>query len=93
MFNQINEPIEVVAKFFAGKLLPVKFFWPARSASGSVSGRHGQEILIKKINLAWSRWEGRTKFYFFAVSDNANYFKLQFNSENLSWTLLESYAE
>ena len=81
MLNQINEPIEVMAKFSAGKLLPVKFFWS------------GREIMIKKINLVYTTWQGRTKFYFFAVSDNTNYFKLQFNSENLTWTLLESYAE
>ncbi len=81
MFNQINEPIEVVAKFSAGKLLPMKFLWQDR------------EVVIKKINLVYTSWQGRAKFYFFAVSDSTNYFKLQFNSENLTWTLLESYAE
>jgi hypothetical protein len=97
MLEQINEPIEVIVKFallrqgshlrqgFGGqarnKTIPVKFFW------------NGREILIKKINLVWSSFEGRVKFYFFAVSDDANYFKLQFNTDNLSWTLLEVYAE
>ncbi|HEX9502809.1 MAG TPA: hypothetical protein VF974_00615 [Patescibacteria group bacterium] len=81
MFDQINEPIEVVSIFRENKLIPFKFFW------------QGQEILIKKVNLTHSRFEGRVKFYFFAVSDNTNYFKLQFNTDNLSWTLLESYAE
>ena len=81
MFNEINEPIEVIAKFSGNKAIPVKFLW------------QGREILIKKINLAYARFEGRSKFYFFAVSDNANYFKLQFNSDNLTWTLLETYAD
>ena len=81
MFNQINQPIEVIAKFTTDKIVPVKFLW------------HGREILVKKVNLAYSRFVGRTKFYYFAVSDSSNYFKLQFNTENLSWTLLESYVE
>jgi len=91
MLEQINEPIEVIAKFvllrqgFGGqagnKTIPVKFLW------------QGREILIKKVNLAYSRWEGRSKFYFFAVSDSTNYFKLQFNSESLGWTLLETYTD
>ena len=91
MFNEINEPIQVIAKFVhlrqgsggqvGNKTIPVKFLW------------NGKEILIRKVNLTYSRREGRSKFYFFAVSDDVNYFKLQFNSENLQWTLLESYAD
>jgi hypothetical protein len=81
MLEEVNEPIDVACRFIGNQLIPVRFLW------------HGQEIIIEKINLSWSNFEGRAKFYFFAVSDNANYFKLQFNSENLSWTLLESYAD
>jgi len=81
MFEEINQPIEVIAKFAGNKTIPVKFLW------------HGREILVKKVNLSYSRFEGRVKFHFFAVSDNTNYFKLQFNSDNLTWTLLESYAD
>ena len=81
MLETINEPIEVVTIFKQNKLIPFKFFW------------QGKEFLIKKINLTHSEFQGRVKFYFFAVSDNTNYFKLQFNTDNLSWTLLESYAD
>jgi hypothetical protein len=81
MLETINEPIEVIAKFSGNKTIPVKFLW------------QGREISVKKVNLTYSRREGRVKFYFFAVSDNTNYFKLQFNTDNLSWTLLESYAD
>ena len=81
MFNQINEPIDVVAKFVGNKAIPVKFLW------------NGKEIIISKINLIYSSFEGRIKFHFFAVSDGANYFKLQFNSENLQWTLVESHVD
>ena len=81
MFNEINEPIEVIAKFTRTETVPVKFLW------------NGREILVKKVNLVYSSFIGRTKFYFFAVSDDTNYFKLQFNTENLQWILLETYAD
>ena len=81
MLEQINEPIEVIVQFSGNQTIPVKFLW------------QGREIWVKKVNLSYSRREGRVKFYFFAVSDDVNYFKLQFNSDNLAWTLLESYAE
>jgi hypothetical protein len=81
MLEEINQPIEVIAKFTGSKAIPIKFLW------------NNREVLVKKINLAYSRREGRGKFYFFAVSDSTNYFKLQFNSENLAWTLLEVYAD
>jgi hypothetical protein len=81
MFEQINEPIQVATLFRDGELKPLKFLWK------------GREFLVKTINLAYSAFEGRSKIYYFAVSDQNNYFKLQFNSDSLVWTLLESYVE
>lgn len=81
MFENINEPIDVISKFSENKLIPLKFLW------------HNREYFVKKINLAYSAREGQSKLYYFAVSDEANYFKLQFNSENLNWTLLETYVD
>ena len=81
MFNQINQSVEVIAKFTKSQVIPVKFLWSNR------------EIVIKKINLVYSKWEGRVKYFYFAVSDDTNYFKLQFNTENLTWVLLETYVE
>jgi len=81
MLEEINEPIDVIAKFKQGNLIPVKFLW------------HLREYHIQKVNLSYSSFEGRTKFYYFAVSDGANYFKLEFNTENLQWTLLEADIE
>lgn len=80
-YEQVNEPIQVAAIFKNSELKPLKFLW------------HGREYLISKINLAYSSFEGREKLYFFAVSDGNNYFKMQFNSGNLIWTLLETYVE
>lgn len=81
MLEQINEPVEVATVFKQGKIIPFKFLW------------QGKEYFIKKINLNYSTWQGRSKLYFFAVSDTVNYFKLQFDSDSLQWTLLESYVE
>ena len=81
MLEQLNEPIDVITKFAENKLTPVKFLW------------NGREYLVRKINLSYSTWEGRSKIYYFAVSDSMNYFKLRFDSEKLSWTLLESYTD
>lgn len=77
----VNEPIEVVAIFGSEKVLIWKFLW------------QGREFPISKVNLMYSSREGRSKLYYFAVSDNNNYFKLQFDTDNLKWTLLESYVE
>ncbi len=81
MLEEINQPIEVMTIFKENQVFPWKFLW------------QGKEYLIKKINLAYSSREGRSKIYYFAVSDNTNYFKLRFNTENLRWTLLESYVD
>ena len=90
MFEQINEPIDVVAVFSTKggsasggnrELKPFKFLWK------------GREFIVKKINLVYSSFEGRSKIYYFAVSDDSNYFKLRFDTESLHWTLLESYVD
>ncbi len=81
MLEEVNEPIEVVAVFQGNKFEPYKFLW------------NGREIKIKQVNLAYSNWDGRSKIYYFAVSDNNNYFKLKFDTDKLTWTLLETYVE
>ncbi len=81
MLEQINDPIEVISSFKEGKIRPLKFLWK------------GREFLVSKINLTYHHFEGRVKIYYFAVSDSANYFKIQFNSDSLNWTLLETYVD
>ena len=81
MFNELNDPISVQVLFKQGKTLPFKFVWK------------NTEIVITRVNLVYSSFEGKHKIYYFAVSDDVNYFKLRFNTENLSWTLLESYVD
>jgi hypothetical protein len=81
MYEQVNDRVQVASVFKDGGITPLKFMW------------NGREFPVKTINLAYSGFEGRSKIYYFAVSDQNNYFKLQFNSDNLVWTLLELYVE
>ena len=81
MFEQVNQIIEVSASFRDGKLIPQKLIWS------------GREIMITQVNLSHHVWEGRSKIYYFAVSDSVNDYKLRFDSDKLTWDLLEVYAE
>jgi len=51
MYEQINDPIQVATVFAGGELKPLKFLW------------QGKEFLVKKVNLAYSQFEGRAKIY------------------------------
>jgi len=82
MQETINDSVEVSGKFSGGNFTPVYFIW------------NNREIRIEKINLTYTERTGRSKLYYFSVSDDAgNVYKLQFNSEDLKWILLEIYAE
>lgn len=78
MSEIINDPIQVVAVFKQGKIEPRKFLW------------NGREYFITVVNLVYSKFEGWARIYYFAVSDSANYFKLRFNSEDMTWAVVES---
>lgn len=81
MYETINQAVQVAALFKAGQAIPLKFMW------------NGREYPVRKVNLAYTKYEGRSKIYYFAVSDETNYFKLRFNSDDLGWTLVETYVE
>lgn len=81
MHQELDDAIQVAATFTNGRLSPVKFVWRAR------------EYKVVQINLTYSRFEGRAKIYYFAVSDGANFFKLRFDSHSLAWSLIETYVE
>jgi hypothetical protein len=81
MYETINDPIHVAAIFKNGQATPLKFLW------------NGREYRVHAVNLSYTQHEGRAKIYYFAVSDQANFFKLRFDSSDLSWTLVETYVE
>ncbi len=81
MWEIIGEKVEVDVFFGLGLVVPRKFAWK------------GRDVVIKKVNLTYSSFVGRAKVYYFAVSDDANYFKLQFDTDKLTWTLVETYTD
>ncbi len=74
----LNERIDVVAKFGSGlnPLAPVKF----RRASG-------REINIKEIGLRHPTMKGRRTVHVFDVTDGSADYRLELDSERLTWTL------
>lgn len=79
MYENINEPVEVFVGFFKKKVRPLVFRW------------RNHKYTINKVNLVHVSYEGKDKIYYFSVTDNANYFKLRFNTESLDWKLMELY--
>ena len=81
IYQKINERIDVLVDFAGTQIRPLVFKWG------------GRDYQVKKVNLVHMAREGRDKVYYFSVSDEANYFKLKYNTESLEWLLEETYAE
>lgn len=64
-----------------GKVTPLAFW---------INNRKYQ---VEKVNLVYSQRRGLAKIYYFAVSTKTAAYKLAYNSETLSWRLLEVYAD
>lgn len=76
-----NDPISVLASFRGHEVKPLAFKWA------------GRDWQVKRVNMVHEDREGRAKLLHFSVSDDANYFKLRFNSETLAWTLEEVWHD
>ena len=75
MTEEINEPIQVIAKFKKGQLVPIRFSWRNRNYP------------IQRVEFIHFRNQGEAKLYFFsAIGDEANY-QLIFNSQTFGWRL------
>jgi len=81
MWEIINQRVQVEVLFGLNQAQPQRFTW------------QGREITVKKVNLVYSSFVGRAKVYYFAVSDDTNYFKLQLETDKLAWTLVEVYSD
>ncbi len=73
----INEPVKVGAVFGDGKkkIRPVWFKW------------NGREYRIESITYTWTSRQGRAPIYHFSVTDGANLYELQYNTESSVWKL------
>ena len=82
MYQDIEEPVDVIALFEAGRLQPVKFRW------------NGRPIKIKQVTGSWKTDVGAHKIRYFAVLDNAsNFFQLAYDEKNTAWVLNKIWVE
>lgn len=81
MLEQVNEPIEVLVKFYKAQVFPSFFKWREKTYK------------VEKVNLVHRLKEGENNIYYFSVSDNANFFRLAFFTKDLSWKIEELYHE
>ena len=81
MSTTLVEEVVAVKASFNGTLIKPEFIaW------------RGRVIPIDQVNLVHHRFEGRVKQFIFSVSNNSAAYKLEFNTENLMWKLLEIYT-
>lgn len=79
MYDNINEPIEVVVSFKKGNVVPKFFFWRRKIYK------------VDKVHLVHTSKVGSQTLYHFSVTDKANYFQLVFNPVTLTWVLATLY--
>ena len=75
MTEEINEPVEVTAKFAGGRLTPLLFC------------RQGRDYLVEQVEFVHSTNEGEARLYFFSVSGLGAIYQLVFNSQTFVWYL------
>lgn len=76
----VIDSIDVVAIFTKDGIFPRVIRW----------GKKSYRIL--KVNLVHTIKEGAVRIYFFSVSDEANAWKLGFNTETLQWWVEDVYS-
>lgn len=79
MTTPINESVSVnlLSNHFKGLATPTSFYW------------RGRRYLMNKLGMRHVRREGRILFHVFSVTDGTNCYRLEFNTENLTWRLME----
>ena len=74
----LNERIDVLAKFGTGlnPCVPIKF-----------RRKNGREVVITEIGLRHPSTDGRKTMHIFDVTDGQADYRLEFDSERLTWHL------
>ena len=78
---QINERVDLIATFKA-KGDHLKLCSPCRMRW------RGQDILLDELALKYPTEKGKRMIHIFHVSDGSNNYRLEFDAEALTWTLL-----
>ena len=81
----INERIDVVALYYAkGEFMalmkPIKMRW------------RNQEITFTEQGLRHPTIQGKRMIHVFHMSDGVNNYRIEFDAENLNWTLVKMIA-
>ena len=83
---QINERVDVLASFarqgdVSRLCIPRKMRW------------RGQEIDLTELALRHPTVQGKRMIHVFHVSDGSNGYRLEFDAEGLTWTLVAMISE
>jgi len=82
MDQEINQPIEVMAVFEKGRMLPVRFRW------------NGRVVRIVHITSRWRTNEGRFRKKHYSVMDrNSEFFQLTYKERTSEWFLNKIWVE
>jgi uncharacterized protein DUF6504 len=82
MYQDMDEPIEVVVLFEARKMNPVRFRW------------NGRVYKISEVTGDWKTDVGAYKVHHYAVVDNSsNFFQLTFDERQTSWIISKIWVE
>ena len=73
--EELNEKIEVLARFNNGKARPESFIWKNR------------EYKIKKITYAWQERIGAEIISYFSVDTDPNLYQISFNNTSFRWQI------
>jgi hypothetical protein len=82
MDQEINQPIEVMAVFEKGRMLPVRFRW------------NGRVVKIVHVTARWRTNEGRfRKKHYSVMNQNSEFFQLTYKERTSEWFLNKIWVE
>ena len=82
MDQEIDQPIDVMAVFQEGRMIPVRFRW------------NGRVIKIVRVTGRWKTSEGRFRIKRFAVIDkNSQFCQLSYRERTGEWFLDKMWME
>jgi len=81
MYQTINEPIEIAGVYSKSTFTPKKFRW-----------RH-KEFLIKTITWRSDVKDGGIRKRLYSLMSANELYRVEFNRENETWSLLEMWIE
>ena len=73
--HQLNERIEVMAYFKAGKIYPRLFIW------------NNKKYKIRQITYNWQERQGEEVINYFSVNTGADLYHISFNNNSNGWRI------